>query len=127
MAERNTDKTTKPEGGFRFGNIAAPDPRAITEMMKNAEAAFENSLQTFSNESVRFVKQRLERTGAALEEYRERKDMTGLLAAQQKWFAEMTRDYRDETVRLGDVARKLFADRIAASGTAAPKPKSEKP
>ncbi len=127
MTERSTDKTAKPEGGVRFGNIGVPDARAFTDMVKSAEAAFESGLQTFSNEFVRFVKQRLERTGAALEEYRDCKDIASLLAAQQKWFSEMTRDYRDETVRMGEVARKLFADRMAASAAATPKPKTEKP
>ncbi len=96
-------------------------------MMKDAQTAFETGCRSLSEESWQFVQQRFERNSEALQRYRDCKDIPSFFVAQQRWFTDTTRDYFDEAMRMGEVARKMLANSMPAHGdTAAGQPTSAK-
>src|SRR5258708_17381560 len=94
---------------FWFNNAAITD-KGFAESMKRTQSAFEDGFRTLSDETLHFVRERLDHCSEAIEKCRECKDVPSLLAVPQKWFADMTRDYYEESMRMGDLMRKVFAD-----------------
>lgn len=82
----------------------------LTESFKRTQAAFEDGMRTLSDEALHFMRERLEHSSEALEKFRDAKDIAGLLSVQQKWFADLARDYYEETMRVSDVMRKIVTN-----------------
>jgi len=99
----------------------------VANMMKNSQAAFEDSFRTLSDEILQFITRRLEHNSAVIEQYRGCKDATDFMNAQQKWFADLAHDYSDEAARMSEVARKMFASALPANGHSVEKKEEKRP
>lgn len=101
-------------------NAAALSDEKLSESMKRTQSAFEDGFKTLSDETLQFVRERLDHCSEAIENCRACKDVPSLLAVQQKWFTDMTRDYYEESVRMGDLMRKMFTNGFVTEHTAQP-------
>ena len=108
MSQRSSSNNTAESHQFWFRPIM-PFDGVTSGPLKGVQSAFENVAHTFQEESLHFVDQRLQHNRDAIEHCRECKDYSDVLAIQQQWFADLTRDYYDETLRIGEAIRKLYA------------------
>jgi uncharacterized protein HemX len=83
--------------------FAAP----VAEAFGKGATMFGRSFTTMQKESVRFVNQRLEDNMKAVETFASCKNLPDLFAAQQKWFADMTRAYTAEWQRYGEMMTEM--------------------
>src|SRR5215831_16026338 len=103
--ERETENTIP----FWFSGSVLNDTE-LSQSFKRSQAAFEDGMRTLSDEALHFMRERLDHSSEALEKFRDAKDIAGLLSVQQKWFADLARDYYEETMRISDVMRKIMTD-----------------
>ncbi len=126
MPQFNTPKSVD-ENTTLFSELAARSS-AMTGLLKTSQESLENSVRAMTDETLNFINQRLQRNSDTIALYRGCKDVNEFLAAQQKWFSDLAHDYYEESVRLGEVTRKLFADGMSAAEAPQPAavPKEEK-
>lgn len=84
--------------------------------VKNAQSSLEDSFRAMSDETLQFINRRMEHNSEIIEQCRDCRDMGALVAAQQKWFADLAQDYYDEALRMGEVTRKFLANGMGANG-----------
>jgi hypothetical protein len=87
----------------------------VTEAFAKGASLFGRSFATMQKESLRFTTQRIEENMKAVEEFGACKTWPDLLAAQQRWFAGMTRAYSEEWQRCGELMNDMAHE---ASGEA---------
>lgn len=83
---------------------------ALDEAANRSRAALETALKALQEESLDFMNRRMERNTQAIEESRNCKSLMDLVAAQQKWAADLAKDYFDESVRVSGVMQKWMQD-----------------
>ena len=105
--ERETENTSTIPFWFSGSALNESD---LSESFKRTQAAFEGGMRTLSDEALHFMRERLDHSSEALEKFRDARDIAGLLSVQQKWFADLARDYYEETMRVGEVMRKIMTD-----------------
>lgn len=105
--ERETEMTSTIP--FWFSGSALNEG-TLSESFKRTQVAFEDGMRTLSDEALHFMRERLDHSSEALEKFRDAKDIAGLLSVQQKWFADLARDYYEETMRISEVMRKVITD-----------------
>jgi len=107
--------STSSNGPLWFNRMLSGEGM-VADVVKNSQAAFEDSYRIWSDEFLRFVNRRLEHNNAAIQQYRGCKDATEFMTAQQKWLADLAQDYSEEATRMGEMARKMFAGALPTSG-----------
>jgi hypothetical protein len=118
---KQKDESEVLQTPFWFNGTALPE-KNFSESMKRTQTAFEDGFRTLSDEALHFVRERLDHSSEAIAKCSECKDIPALLAVQQKWFADMARDYYEESMRMGDVMRKIFAAGFTAIDSQERKP-----
>jgi hypothetical protein len=108
VTERTSGKPDMHETAPRFAQFAAADG-AFGEMMQVSKFMFRDRLRALTSENRQFVARRLQHTREAMERYVKCTDTAGLAAVQQKWFADLARDYYEEAARMGEASRKIIA------------------
>lgn len=90
--------------------IASPFAAPMTEAFGHGASVLGRSFTTFQKEGLRFFNERLEHNVKAAEEFGACKSLPDLFAAQQKWFAVMTRAYLEEWQRCGALMTDMTRD-----------------
>jgi hypothetical protein len=120
----NGYNTMQSNAAQNAANMFAP----FGEMVNHSRNYAEKSLRLMREETVEFLNRRREHTGEALAEYQKASDLAGFLAAQEKWFADLSRDCYETSRRLNEATRKLVSDGLAtAAHDAEDKPAPSRP
>jgi DNA anti-recombination protein RmuC len=59
------------------------------------------------DESLRFAHMQLDHADQAFAHFRDRRDLTGLIGAQQEWFREMMQEYANQSLRYAEMFQAL--------------------
>lgn len=86
--------------------FAAP----MADVLGRGASIFGRSFATMQKEGLRFFNQRIEDNAKAVEEFGACKSLPDLFAAQQKWFAGVTRAYLEEWQRCGEMMSDMVRD-----------------
>ena len=81
------------------------DLGSFVAAMEHNTAMIEKMMHAMQEEALRFVNQRLECTGRALEGLRNCEGLTGMMAVHNEYIVGMARDYLDGSRRIGEVMR----------------------
>ena len=87
-----------------------PFATPMAEVFGKGASVFGRNFQTLQKEGMRFLNQRLEDNVKAAETFGTCKSLPELLAAQQNWFAGMTRAYVEEWQRYGELMSGMMRD-----------------
>jgi hypothetical protein len=100
---------------------------AIAGLSQSLEKTFDQNRVLWSemarftkNESLRFVQLQLDHAHHAFARLDDRRDLSGLLGAQQEWLKEMMQDYAAQSLRYAEMLRTLAAktrDKAEQTGT----------
>lgn len=120
MAKQQQESESLQTTPFWFANNALKD-NELGEALKRTQAAFEDGMRTLSDEALHFMRERLDHSSEAVSKLRDCKDIPSLLSVQQKWFADLARDYYEESVRFGEVMRKFISDGFPNGDATPPK------
>lgn len=80
---------------------------SFLKLMERNREKLEEIVRKTHEEQLRFVNRRLECTGHALESMRDCHGLSGLIAAEQQWMLDMTRDYIEGAERFGGMFREI--------------------
>jgi hypothetical protein len=109
MAKHERESEATKATPFWFSGSVLKDAD-FSDSLKRTQAAFEDGMRTLSDEALHFMRERLDHSSEALEKFRDAKDVASVLSVQQKWFADLARDYYEETMRVSEVMRKIIAE-----------------
>ncbi len=80
------------------------------DALERSRTAFEKTMKSLQDESLQFVKTRMDHTTKLIEESRHCDNMFELFAVQQKWMTNLARDYYEEGIRFGHVMQDWVRD-----------------
>lgn len=115
-------KHHKPSQFQQDTPFAAPFATPMTEAFGKGASVFGRSFATLQNEGLRFFNQRLEDNVKAAEAFGACKSLPDLFAAQQKWFAGMTRAYLEEWQRCSELMSDMARDTDEEAAHRQPRP-----
>lgn len=78
------------------------------DAMKRGQESFATGLRTLQEESLEFLKRRLEHTSECVEQSHRSGNINDLFVVQQKWMADLAHDCYDESVRFGSLMQRLM-------------------
>ena len=103
----------QPHEQFPIPNpFAAQAANSLTEALGKGASLFGRGFATMQKESMRFANQRLEENMKAFEELGACRSLPDVFAAQQRWFAEMTRAYTAEWKRYSEMMSEVARENI---------------
>ncbi|MEI9992336.1 MAG: hypothetical protein WDM86_20155 [Rhizomicrobium sp.] len=108
MDARNTVRTLERDTIAMF----AP----WNEMMNQSRVYFEKSLSAMRGETMELLTKLHDRNGEILEQCANRTDLAALASAQEKWFADFSRDMLAASRRLQETTRHILAESIESVG-----------
>ena len=82
----------------------------FSEMMNHSRACFEKSFTAMREETVGLLNRLHDHNGEMLAEFHGTPNLAKLTNAQEKWFADLSRDMYQATMRLHETARSIFAE-----------------
>lgn len=85
----------------------------MTRLMEQNWSIFQKMMHAMREESLHFVNRRLEQTTHAIESSKDCDGISDLLAVQQEWMVNFTRDYAEQTKRFAELMRDLAEDGTA--------------
>jgi hypothetical protein len=85
----------------------------MARLMDQNWSIFQKMMHVMREESLHFVNRRLEQTSHAIESSRDCDRISDLLAVQQEWVVNFTRDYAEQTKRFAERMRDLAEDGTA--------------
>ncbi len=115
-------KHHKPSQFHEDTPFTAPFATPMTEAFGKGASIFGRGFATLQKEGLRFFNQRLEDNVKAAEEFGSCRSLPDLFAAQQKWFAGMTRAYAEEWQRYGELMSDMMRDASDEATERRPRP-----
>jgi len=97
---------------------------AMTGAIEKSATALGQNMRSLQDEGVRFVTRRVEDNLRAAEQFGKSKSLPELFAAQQKWFADMTRAYSEEWAKCGELLSEAMqaSAQVSSNGRGATQP-----
>ena len=95
--------------------LATPINASFAEAMGKGASLLGRSFATLQKEGLRFMNQRLEENLKAVESFGACRSLPDLFAAQQRWFADMTRAYTTEWQRYGELMSEMASEEAASA------------
>jgi hypothetical protein len=92
------------------------------EAFGKGASMFGRSFATMQKEGLRFFNARLEENIKAVEDFGSCKSLPDLFAAQQKWFANVTRAYAEEWQRCGELMTDIMRETTEEAVQRRPRP-----
>ena len=80
---------------------------SVTDVLGKGASIFGRSFATMQKEGMRFAKQRLDDNIKAVEAFGACRSLPDFFAAQQRWFADMTRAYSEEWLRYSEMMTEM--------------------
>jgi len=101
-----TDKTEQhaPSPAEMFTSMLTPNA------LEKSASVFGKGMRTFQEEGLKFFNRRMEDNAKAARNFATCKTLPDIFAAQQKWFADMTRAYSDEWTRYSELMTGIFEE-----------------
>jgi len=110
-------KTTHAHAEASIANpFQSPLNGSMVEAIGRGASTFGRSATTFHQEGLRFMTRRLEQNIKAVERFSVCKSLPDLVAAQQQWFADMTRAYSEEWKRCSELMAEAQQEVCSESG-----------
>jgi len=78
--------------------------------LEKSASVFGKGVRTFQEEGMRFFNRRMEDNAKTMRAFAACRTLPDVFAAQQKWFADMTRTYSEEWTRYGELVNGLVED-----------------
>ena len=78
--------------------------------LEKSASVFGKGMRTFQEEGMRFFNRRMEDNAKTVRAFAACRTLPEVFAAQQKWFADMTRTYSEEWTRYGELMSGILED-----------------
>jgi hypothetical protein len=104
-------KHDKPEHAPRTPSPADMFTSMLTtDALERSASVFGKGMRTFQEEGLKFWNRRIEDNAKAVRQFAACKSLPDVFAAQQKWFADMTRAYSEEWARYSELMTGIFEE-----------------
>ena len=102
--------------------FGSPIGSSFADALGKGASMFGRSFATMQKESMRFMTQRIEDNMKAVETFGACRSLPDLFAAQQRWFADMTRAYSEEWQRYSEMMTEMARENSEDAETESRKP-----
>lgn len=92
---------------------------SMAQTAERQRVLFQDMTHFAKDESLRFMNQRLERNGAALDKLQNCQGLPGLFGVQQEWLRDLMQDYMSQTMRLAGAFRGLTQNVVVSAAQTA--------
>ena len=103
-------KSHKPDYAVHGNPFASAWNDSAAGAIEKSTAFFGKSVRALQQESIRFMTRRIEDNLKAAEQFGACRNVPDFLAAQQKWFADMTHAYSQEWARCSEIMAEAAHD-----------------
>ena len=111
---KNGDKRNDENGSLPFAGFMTLSG-SLGDAMKRGQESFETGMKAFQEESLDFLRRRLEHTTECVEQHQGNGGLADMFAIQQKWMADFAHDWYDESVRMGSLMQKMMQQAAGAT------------
>src|SRR5712671_3198978 len=85
---------------------------SVGERVSQSQTAFAQGFQALQQEAMNFANRRLEQTVGFMEQYRKCRNMSDVLALQQRWLLELGQDYYFQGMKLAQTLGTTVSDEL---------------